>query len=71
MEEYKIAEKFFESQVKQIVEFLNDDRDNKIVLSKEDMEAIVDSLLNDDGLYEEIDWRIKDTINYFAEMEAE
>ncbi len=60
-----MAEKFFEEQVEQIIEVINEDRDEKIVLSKEDMKDIVDSLLDNDGLWQEIDHGIRETI-YFV-----
>lgn len=59
-----MAEKFFEEQVKQIVEVINEDRNKKIELTKEDMKDIVDSLLDNDGLWQEIDCSIRDTISY-------
>ncbi len=60
-----MAEKFFEEQVEQIIEVINEDRDEKLVISKEDMKDIVDSLLDNDGLWQEIDCRIRETI-YFV-----
>lgn len=57
-----MAEKFFEEQVKQIIEVINEDRDEKIELTKEDMKDIVDSLLDNDGLWQEIDYGIRETI---------
>lgn len=60
-----MAEKFFEEQVKQIVEVINEDRDEKIELTKEDMKDIVDSLLDNDGLWQEIDHSIREEI-YFV-----
>lgn len=61
-----MAEKFFEEQVKQIIEVINEDRDKKIELTKEDMKDIVDDLLNNDGLWQEIDCNIRDTISYIV-----
>jgi len=65
-----MAEKFFEEQVKQIVEVINEDRDEKIELTKEDMKDIVDSLLDNDGLWQEIDYGIRETISYITGEEV-
>lgn len=60
-----MAEEFFKEQVKNILEVANEEKADKIVLSNEDMKDIVDSLLDNDGLWQEIDHGIRETI-YFV-----